>query len=197
MDAKGAKAEKGRIEVGLKDVLRHPGRSLEDLGRDRKTPWGLWALCAGIAVLGSLFYGFSLVRVFPGLDAAGSSLWFMLSAGGAWILFGPLLRVVTGQPWRVLAQACLVTMVYGEIVLVAGALFHLVLPKGPETHHAGLWSAIFWVGLSNLVMAAGLVIQMTAVKVPAWRTMLCWIFGLNGTGAAFFFLLRGLAGGGP
>lgn len=142
MDARGAMRKRE-----LPDVLKHPGGFLVDLKRDREIPWGFWMQCAAIAVLGSLLFGFSLVRILPGLDAAGSGLWFTLSAGAAWVVFGPLLRVGTGLPWRVLAQACLVTMVFGEIVLMAGAVFQMGLGAKLEEGRWALWSAVFWVGL--------------------------------------------------
>jgi len=179
----------------LFNVLRRPGTHLQNLRRRRAIPLALWSRCVGIAVLGSILFGLSLIKVHPELDPLGSSLWFTLSAGVAWILFGPILWLATGLPWKVLAQACLVTMVYGEMVLITGACFQSVAGVA-WISAAGVLVTAGWILLSNLVMAAALAAQLSAVGISFKRSLLLWIFGLNGLGAAFFYLLRDLARGG-
>lgn len=179
----------------LADVLWQPVKVLRELDTRRAVAWHLWGQCAAIAVLGSLFFGLSLVRILPELDATGSSLWFMASAGVAWIFFGPLLRIVTGLPWKILAQACLVTMVFGELILVAGAVFHFVFGAMLKGTAVAMGSALAWVALSNGVMATMLALQLKGVGVVVWQSVVLWIFGLNGLGALFFFLFRDLLRG--
>ena len=186
--------------VSLWQCLRHPRRQLvafDDLPPTLSTlPLLTWGLLTGIAVIGSCLYGASLSLVFPQWRPTASALWLALSAGMGWCVFGPVLVAATRRNAFTLAHACLVTMAYGEAVLVTGALLNVMLrwtnlmaavPPGPFN--------LAWVTLSNIVMAAVLTVQLGAIQVPKWKTLLIWMAALNGSGAFFFWwfqrLLRG------
>ena len=78
-----------------------------------------WLVSVLIAVGGSLFYGATLGRGVD-LSVPAVALWFTASAGLGWLLFLPVLTHATGKP-RETIDACLRTMVCGEIVLVTAA----------------------------------------------------------------------------
>ena len=170
----------------LIDSLRHPRLSLRTFTDAPSWPVALWSALTAIAILGSCFYGASLARVLS-WNPQGSALWLALSSGLGWCVLGPVLIVTTHQRPRVLAQACLVTMAYGEGVLFIGGMLDLFVPLGhPGVVNAGI------VATSNVVMALALAAQLQALEVPLWKTLACWMLALNGSGALFFFLFRHL-----
>ena len=166
--------------------LLHPTETLQAFARAPHWPLRRWAGLTAIAVGGSCFYGASLARVLP-WHPGGAALWLALSSGLGWCVLGPVLIAVTRQDPRVLAQACLVTMAYGEGVLGTGGLINLLV----RLPHPGLVNAGV-VAASNVLMALALAGQLRAVGVPPLKTLLCWMLALNGSGAGFFFLLRHL-----
>lgn len=170
----------------LARTLRHPALALQAFARAPHWPFRRWTALTGIAVGGSCLYGASLARVLP-WHPGGAALWLALSSGLGWCVLGPVLIAATRQDPKVLAQACLVTMAYGEGVLAAGAALNLALPMA----HPG-WANAGIVALSNAVMAFALIRQLQGLGVPAARTFACWMLALNGSGALFFFLLRRL-----
>ena len=188
------------FDPSLWRCLRHPRRQLAAFDATRPTvnnlPYATWCLLTAIAVLGSFLYGASLSLVLPQWRPGTGALWLALSAGLAWCVFGPVLVVVARRPAFTCAHACLVTMAYGEAVLVAGAALNLtlsvanldtVVPPGPFN--------LAWVGLSNIVMATVLALQLRAVGVPIWKTLLTWMLILTGSGAIFFWLFQRLLQG--
>lgn len=177
--------------------LKHPRRQLVAFDATRpalsKLPYLIWLLLTGVAVIGSCIYGASLSLVLPQWRPTAGAAWLALSAGLGWCVFGPTLVVVTGRNPFTLAHACLVTMAYGEVVLVLGAVLNLLLrmtnlltliPPGPFN--------MAWVALSNFVMATVLTHQLNAIQVPPWKTLLIWMIGLNGSGAVFFWWFQRL-----
>ncbi|MBS1767152.1 MAG: hypothetical protein JST05_07105 [Acidobacteria bacterium] len=166
--------------------LRHPRRTLKAFATAPFWPVATWSALAAIAVVGSGFYGASLARVLP-WDPRGSALWLALSSGLGWCVLGPALIFATRQRPKALAQACLVTMAYGEAVLCIGALLNLFV----HAEHPGLLNAGA-IALSNALMAFALASQLRALGVPLWKTLACWMLALNGSGALFFFLFRHL-----
>jgi hypothetical protein len=136
-----------------------------------------WAWFAAIALSGTMLYGSSA----PFLLAAP----FLVATGLSWCVFGPALVLVTRRRISTCAHACLVTMAYGIGVLAVGAGINLLLRPGP------LFNAL-WIGLSNVVMAAALVGQLSTVGVRAWKTLTAWVVFLDGTGMALFWMLGGL-----
>lgn len=159
-------------------------------------PYTTWGALTGIAVGGSAIYGASLSRVFPRWRLTGSALWLALSAGGGWCVFGPALVLMSRRNAFTCAHACLVTMAYGEGVLLTGAGINLLLAgrRGVGRLDPRAFN-LAWVGLSNVVMAAALMLQLRAVGVPAWKTLLLWMAVLNGSGALFFWSFRRLLQG--
>jgi hypothetical protein len=158
-------------------------------------PYKTWSWLAAIAVSGSGLYGASLSLVLPGWSTADGALWLILSAGLGWCIFGPALILVTGRNIFTVTHACLVTMAYGEAVLIGGAIINLV----QYFINISIDPFIFnfaCVGLANLVMAATLTLQFRAVDVPGWKTLLVWMAILNGSGVVFFTLFRRLLQGG-
>jgi len=186
------------FDPSLWHCLRHPRRQLAAFDATRPAlatvPYLTWCLLTAIAVIGSFIYGASLSLVLPQWRPGAGALWLALSAGLSWCVFGPVLVVAARRSAFTCAHACLVTMAYGEAVLCVGAMLNLLLkaativPPGPFN--------LAWVGLSNIVMATALAIQLRAVEVPIWKTLLAWMLVLNGCGAVFFALFQRLLQGG-
>lgn len=158
---------------------------------DRSKPCGLILCLFAVAVTGSLIYGASLTAVFPAWNRGGTAAWLAISAGLAWCLFGPVLLRIARKPWRVCLLACLVSMAFGEAVLVTGAGLNLlgVTRSAPAVAN---WLIVL---AANVTMAVTLVMQMRVVNVPAGRVIAAWCGVLNGGGAVLFWTLRGLTGG--
>ncbi len=174
-------------------------RRVEDRRHDHQPlPYATWGALTGIAVAGSAVYGASLSLVLPRWRPTGGALWLALSAGAGWCVFGPTLVVVTRRDPFALAHACLVTMAYGEGVLVGGAMLNALLARAPEPQPIDATAFnLGWVGLSNVVMASALALQLRVLGVPARTSLLLWMGALNGSGAVFFRVLRGLLQDGP
>jgi hypothetical protein len=168
----------------LLTALIHPRRTLCECEAQESWPLQVWVPLALLAIGGSILFGASMA---PHMNWSfwGSAGWLTLGAGSGWLLLGPTLRGVTALPWRVLAHACLVTMAYGELVLLSGAA---VFRGWPPAHPMG--AHFLLIGLSNVVMGTALVVQLKALGIPRWRTALCWCGVLNGGGALSFYLLR-------
>jgi hypothetical protein len=177
--------------------LRHPLAQLIALDSLQpgcgNVPLFCWSILVFIAVGGSCLYGSSLAFVIEGFQPGPSALLLTLSGGFAWCIFGPILVLVTRRNAIVLAHACLVTMAYGEAVLAVGALLNL---SGlPAAGLASMDPSAFncaWVALSNVVMALALSIQLAALKVPPWKTLLTWTLVLNGSGIGLFLMLSSI-----
>lgn len=154
-------------------------------------PVSTWAGLVSIAVGGSAIYGASLSLRFPRWRPTSGALWLALSAGLGWCVFGPALVLATRRNAFTCAHACLVTMAYGEAVLVSGAAANLL-----QTHTAlrdqvdPLRFNQATVGLSNVVMATVLALQLRELGVPVAKTLLLWMAALNGSGALFFWLFH-------
>ena len=156
----------------------------------------MWAQLVGIAVGGSLIFGVSLGLVMPDLQLARAALWLAAWTGLAWCIFGPALCLITRKSPFICAHACLVTMAYGEGVLVAGAVINLLINLAGGTGGPGpVLFNVAWVALSNLVMGVALSRQFQAVGVAPWKTLLAWILLLDGSGASFAWLLQPLLHG--
>lgn len=168
----------------LLDALIRPRQTICAFATHESWPWAVWIPLAILAIGGSLIFGASMARHLH-WSFWGAAWWLTLGAGSGWLLLGPTLRRATRLPWRVLAHACMVTMAYGEMVLLSGAaLFRCWSPVHPMGAHFLL------IGVSNVVMGSALVLQLKALNVPRWRTALCWCGALNGGGALCFYLLR-------
>jgi hypothetical protein len=183
--------------LALASALRHPRTQMCRFAaappRLSMLPVRTWAGLVGIAVGGSAIYGASLSLRFPRWRPDSGALWLALSAGLGWCVFGPTLVLVTRRNALTCAHACLVTMAYGEAVLVSGAaanLPHACAP--PDTQIDPLRFNLATVGCSNVVMAAVLALQLRELGVPARTTLLLWMAALNGSGALFFWLFQKL-----
>lgn len=188
------------FKSSLGRCLRHPREQLAAFDAARPTlanlPYLLWALLTGIAFIGSFIYGASLSLVLPQWRPTTGALWLALSAGLGWCLFGPVLVAVARRSAFTCAHACLITMAYGEMVLVAGAILNLLLYLANFTVviSPGVFN-LAWVALSNVVMATMLTVQLNAIGVPYWKTLATWMLVLNGTGALFFWVFQRLLQG--
>ncbi len=181
--------------VPLSSALRHPRTQMRRFATEPPTlstlPVSTWAGLVGIAVGGSAVYGASLSRRFPRWRPTSGALWLALSAGFGWCVFGPTLLLVTRRNALTCAHACLVTMAYGEAVLVSGALANLLHTCSPPGNQIDpLRFNLATVGLSNVVMATVLVLQLRELGVPARTTLLLWMVALNGSGALLFRLFQ-------
>jgi hypothetical protein len=191
---------RGSFVPSLCRSLRHPCQQLQAFDKMQSgrvsIPYRLWASLAAIAVGGSLVYGASLSLLFRRWQPGRSALWLVLSAGGGWCIFGPLLVLLSRRRAQTCAQACLTTMAYGEAVLVSGAGINMWLSLKGSFKEAVLarWNVAL-VGISNLVMATALTRQLRALGVPAWKTLLSWMIVLNGSGTLLFGLFRRLLQG--
>jgi hypothetical protein len=144
-----------------------------------------WSLLTAVAVAGSLLYGASLAPVWPGFDIRGAALWLAASAGLAWCVFIPTLIAITRRGWAECVDACLVTMAWGEVVLIGGAAINVLLWRNGVTD-ARTANAIV-IAISNVVMA--LVLARRLAGVPPGRVYAAWMLVLNGAGAVFFLVL--------
>ncbi len=179
----------------LSSALRHPRTQMRRFAAAPPTlstlPVPTWAGLVGIAVGGSAVYGASLSRRFPRWRPTSGALWPALSAGLGWCVFGPTLLLITRRNALTCAHACLVTMAYGEAVLVSGALANLLQAHAPRRNQIDpLRFNLATVGLSNVVMATVLALQLRELGVPARTTLLLWMIALNGSGAFFFQLFQ-------
>ena len=158
---------------------------------DKTKPCGLILCLMAVAVAGSLIYGASLAAVFPAWSERGTAAWLAISAGLAWCVFGPVLLRIAQTPWRVCLLACLVSMAFGEAILVTGAgLNFLGLTRAVPA--VANWLIVI---AANITMAVTLALQMRVLNVPAGRVLAAWCGVLNGAGAVLFWTLRGLTGG--
>lgn len=107
-----------------------------------------------VAVGGSLIFGAAAGAVLASISTLRGAALLTLSTGCSWVLFGALLCLVTRRPPLNLAEACLITMAYGEAILVSGAL----LDFGLLSSHTNLIDPGILNGsivlVSNIVMAA-------------------------------------------
>lgn len=168
--------------LSLWQYLRTPRQELRRVAAVSRPPWITWFWLVGIAVGGSCIYGASLSMALRGWQAMHSAIWLALCAGLGWCVFFPVLLLVTGRGMIACGHACLVTMAYGEAVLLVGALVNLAITM---PHPAALNFAI--VALSNVVMATALTLQLRALGVRAWPVLAAWLVILDGSGALFFW----------
>lgn len=161
----------------------------EVFANEPPTLLGRWAGLTGFAVGGSLLYGASLSIVSPGWTSPAAAAWLALSAGLAWCVFIPALHIITRLPWRRCCDASIVTMAFGEVILVSGALANLLLGMEGAVAYAVSINLLI-VGFSNVVMAAMLALQLREHGVPAHRTVTLWMLVLNGAGGVIFWLLH-------
>ncbi|AIE85954.1 hypothetical protein [Fimbriimonas ginsengisoli] len=156
---------------------------------ESSTPWRRWILLALVAIGGSLFYGATLAHMLPKSDLLRGALWLTLSAGTGWILLGPALILFAQKPISVVADACLVAMACGEVVLAIGGVLNLALVTGIPFN-------IVVVAMSNVLMAGVLAARLKENGVHPATTLACWFIVLDGGGAAAFWILYRLLFGG-
>jgi hypothetical protein len=177
----------------LVQCLVHPVSQLKQFesrcSRFQDVPVSTWLILTSIAVFGSALYGGSLSLVLPDWQIGSSALVLTLSSGLAWCIFGPILVLMLRKNAYVLAHACLITMAYGEAVLAIGAFLNLLFSLGFRNLDCGMFN-IVWIGLSNVIMASALSVQLGALRVPYWKTLLIWMLTLNGSGYLFFLMFK-------
>jgi hypothetical protein len=185
------------MPVTLGACLINPGRTAKVIATSpAHIPWRTWGALIGIAVGGSCIFGGTLAPFFPEWNFLRGALWITLSAGLSWCIFIPTLSLISRQNLAVIFHASLVTMAYGEAVLVTAAAINLVLYglKIPVPAAAFNLAAV---GLSNVVMLAGLALPLSGLGIRLLTTIFTWFIFLNGSGVLFFRLFRGWLLGGP
>lgn len=185
------------VQTTLGTSLMNPRRIIKIIAASHSHPfWKTWAALIVIAVTGSCVFGGSLALFFPEWDMHRGALWITLSAGLAWCLFIPLLSIFTRQKLSVVLHASLVTMAYGEAVLIAAAFLN-VISYGLKIPLPAANFNLAAVGVSNLVMLVGLALPLSVLGVRIATTALAWVVLLNGSGALFFWLFKGWLLRGP
>ena len=156
--------------------------------------WGLWALFAVIAVVGTWLYGLSFGLVYT---EAGSPLgwaWVVtLAAGAGWLGFMPLV-ILAGSKEKAIRlgalHACLLTMVYGEAILEIGTVLNFIGYWRETLEPArALKGNLALVAVSNVAMAAAITAQLHALGQKVLWVLIAWIVVLNGLGAGCFWIL--------
>ena len=181
----------------LYTCLRHPAATMKALYSMPLSvslvPVTPWVTMTGISIGGSLVFGWSVGQVLHAQLKANVALWFALSAGVSWCIFGPILILVTKRSPLLLAHACLVSMCYGEGILIIGALLNILIYTTdlasmlPSRAVFGLDGVV--VALSNVIMAISLAVQLKNADVSVWQTLLLWNVALNGLGIVLFTTL--------
>jgi hypothetical protein len=143
-----------------------------------------------LALGGSLFYGASLSQAVEA-DALGGALWLTLCAGLGWAALVPALTLASRLRLSEVLRHCLVTICYGEAVLVIGAIANFAdLSNGTAAN-------LLIVFCSNVLMAAVLATRLVGRTFAVWKTLSLWVFVLDGVGCLAFwtlsFLLQGVA----
>ncbi|NJK90414.1 MAG: hypothetical protein HC904_00425 [Blastochloris sp.] len=156
-------------------------------------PWAGWTVMSLMAVMGSLIYGYALVTT-AGLSMGWEGgVLVAVPAGLGWCVLGLALLGLTKRHPIFLAQVCLVSMFWGEIWLLCGAVLNLAVidALGWSDREVWFFNGI-WILLSNLLMF--FVWSVSLIQVgESWRKLLfLWLVVLNGTGLLAFFLLRSL-----
>lgn len=174
--------------------LRKPVEQIQALNRQGLTltqlPYTPWMWLSLIAVAGTGIYGASLRLAVREWSAWQVALCLILATGLSWCVFGPLLVVLTRRNAFVCAHACLVTMAYGEgVLLITASLNALCYILGHPICSDPKAFNVACVAASNIIMAVALTRQLSSLGVPHWKTLLLWAVALDGCGIAFFFLL--------
>jgi hypothetical protein len=123
-----------------------------------------WLLIA-IAVVGTAFFGASLVELFVIREWVRPAIWLTVWTGGAWLYFIHFLAKRTNLPYTEVLDHSLVAMAIGECVLMAAALINFA-------GFGSLASNIAMVALSNIVMFAVLQSRLKRVGA-AWMMLNC------------------------
>ncbi len=155
-------------------------------------PYFVWSMLCVLALIGTAFYALSLSWAFP----VGSVLqWVMvltLSTGISWCVLLPLLVLITQKRWGVCVHVCLVTMAFGEAVLISGGLLNLGACLGV---YPALYSLPLNLGVllaSNIMMATVFFIQFRALGASVGEALALWMLGLNVPGALLFLFFHEL-----
>ena len=170
--------------------LRQPKQSLaQQLDQPfQQWPYRAWLLHSSLAVGGSLIFGGSLNRALPRWSQRGAAWWLTLSSGAGWLVLGPALLLASRGNINSCIQACLVSMSYGETILLIAALLNYVLKSQAYAQQRNLLLVL----IANLSMATALAEQLSMIKLARWQTWLLWMLLLNGTGAVCFYRLHHL-----
>lgn len=175
--------------INFREQIKAFDENLDSLS-SRNLPYVIWLALTTIAITGSCLYGASLSLVLPAWKPTGGALWILLSAGLGWFVFGPTLIFVSKKSIFTCAHACMVTMAYGEGVLSLAALVNLIIAFNlPVSFDIGILNFLMVV-VSNIVMALVLTLQMQAISVAWYKSLLSWMLALNGSGAIFFWIFQ-------
>jgi len=163
------------------------------------TRWDLrtvvrFGLLTLVAVGGSLIYGAAAGAVVPRVQSG--ALLLTLSTGCSWVLLGLLLCAITHKPIISLADACLVTMAFGEGVLLVGALVDWGILVSKDSARDPLTLNVLIVLVSNIVMAWVFVFRLRKLGVGRGVSLSLWLFGLNASWPGFLWLFSKILPGG-
>ena len=159
----------------------------------RSAKFGLLTL---VAVGGSMIFGQAAGAVLPSVSMSKGAVLLTLSTGCSWLVFGGLLWGITKKPVLSLAEACLVTMAYGEAVLVSGAVLDWLFIKPNLSHLSAAPINAAIILIADCFMATIFACRLKRIGVSPKISLGLWILGLNGSWAIFLFLLIKLLYGG-
>jgi len=145
-------------------------------------------LLGSVAVGGSLLFGAAAGAVLPAISIAKGGLLLTLSTGCSWLVFGALLIMVTKKPILSLAEICLVTMAYGEAVLVSGAACDWALLRPGVARLDPAWTNGLIVLAADILMCAMFASQLSRSGVARRTSIGLWVLGLNGSWAVFLWV---------
>jgi|GEM_PF-1545074 len=154
-------------------------------------PWVAWPVMTLMAVFGSLIYGYSVVRTAALPMGWEGGVLVALPAGIGWCCLGFALVVVTRKNPFFLAHVCLVSMFWGEVWLLLGALLNLWLKT-----QSGIFADTVlvlnggWILFSNLLMFSVWSMQLMKTGVSFGKLLTLWMLVLNGVGVLSFVAIK-------
>ena len=152
-------------------------------------------LLGGFAFVGTALYAasFALIRenihLLPIAAAVGAA------AGVSWIVFGITLLIVTKRRPSTMhwADACLVTMATGNLILLVSALANTIIFAfvSKEEPVAGTLIPLHAAVLiaADVIMGSIFIRRAVDLGLGRWAAALMWVFALNGFFALILLLL--------
>ena len=188
------------FDPSLWKCLRHPRRQSKAFDATNPTrdnlPYGTWFWLAIIAVGGTNTYSLSL-GVALGVSPSSYFIFpLALSAGIAWCCFSLVVARETERNLLSVEHVCLVTMAFGEAVLLPTAALNF-LGHFPGNISPAAFNSIAVI-VSNLAMLIAMACQLRELDIPIWKTVAMWFLILDPFGIILFlFFVQLLKGGTP
>lgn len=143
-----------------------------------------------------MLFGAAAGASIPRGRVPSGALLLTLSTGCSWLVLGALLCLLTRKRALDLAEACLITMAYGEAVLVSGAGIDWVLLQSNFRLIDPVPLNVGFILVSNIVMAFVFVVRLRRLEVGVAQSLGLWLIGLNGSWPLFLMLFKRLLDGG-